>query len=99
MSSKKHVSEPSPIKVHPKPSVALVKSCERQPTGSGVCTTIEEVLRACLLLGSGETKQETVRKAQEAICKAAVKAIYVEADRQGLNLVEVDQSIGLGTFR
>lgn len=81
----------SPVKIHPKPSLALNKGNLVGGT-DGAAQHIRDLgCKVRDLLNKGDDKRGN--DAEQAIWASAVKAAVAEADRQGVNLVEVDTTI------
>jgi hypothetical protein len=93
MANKTQPKAQSPIKVHPKTRLGMQRTAWRHANADGVGMIATEMSSACDLLHEGD--REAQDRARVAICTAMILAGYAEADRQGLNLVEVDRVVGL----
>ena|SRR5689334_20604544 len=82
----------NPVKVHPKPSLAIVKAASLSGV-NGASTQIGEVANGVEQLLNTEEQGGRGAAAKLAIWTAANKAALLEASRQGVNLVEVDRTV------
>lgn len=91
--SKKHVSEHSPVKIYPKPSLALVKSGEQSGTGNAPQHIGQLADGVWTLLNTNdEDSNRKASEAKKAIWDAAVKAAQLEASKY-VHLLEVDRTV------